>query len=470
MDTPPPQDPRDLRIAQLEAALAASQTALSIALERIAQLERRLGMDSTNSSKPPSTDPPKTRAQRRTRKPSGKSQGGQPGHDGHHRALLDESQVDHLIDYLPAHCHACGLELSVDELDGLPIREQVFELPKLLPTVTQHRRLACRCKACGTLTHAPSPLPAGPRYGPNLLGLIANLNVPMNVTRRATLDFVTQYLGVPASLGTIQNSLEVLVPALEPLGQQARAACERAASVGCDETGWRHQDGSAWMWSMQCDDAALYSIEPKRDTAASKAMLEPVGERVVVTDRFGSYNWIPEGQRQVCLAHLKREFAAIGKLEGKKGEIGRELEGLCGQICVGHSEVVAGSRTLKEYQEWVKSQAQPAWQELIAQGVGWGRAMPAVVSWCAHNEQMVFRFAQGSDVLAPHNNASERAVRPAVIKRKISFGTQSEAGKKLVSLSFTVSQTCKKLGIAVSDIYAQAIAAFQAGLPAPTLV
>src|SRR5690606_16221074 len=119
---------------------------------------------------------------------------------------------------------------------------------------------------------------------------------------------------------------------------------------------------------------------------------EPLGERVVVTDRFGSYNWIPQGQRQVCLAHLKRDFAALGKLDGKKGQIGRELEALCGQICVGHSEVVAGSRTLEAYQEWVKSQAQPAWQELIEQGVLWGRAMPAVVSWCAHNEQLVFRF------------------------------------------------------------------------------
>jgi transposase len=271
-------------------------------------------------------------------------------------------------------------------------------------------------------------------------------------------------------LGTIQKSLELLVPALSPLAHQARAACERANSVGCDETGWRHLGKTAWVWSMQCDQAAFYSIEQKRDTAAAQAMLQPVGERVVVTDRFGSYNWLPAGQRQVCLAHLKREFAAIGKMDGKKGEIGRELDKLCGQICVGHSEVVAGDRTLQDYQDWVKSQAQPAWQALIKQGVGWGRELPAVVSWCANNEAMVFRFAQGNYAIAPHNNGSERAVRAAVIKRKISFGTQREAGKLLLALSWTVGQTCKKLGIAVSSVYAQAIAAFQTGSPAPALV
>jgi hypothetical protein len=97
MDNAPPQDPRDLRIAQLEAALAATQAALDKALVRIAELERRLNLSSKNSSKPPSSDSPANRAARRTKKSTGKTQGGQKGHEGHHRSLLDESKVDHFI-------------------------------------------------------------------------------------------------------------------------------------------------------------------------------------------------------------------------------------------------------------------------------------------------------------------------------------------------------------------------------------
>jgi len=79
---------------------------------------------------------------------------------------------------------------------------------------------------------------------------------------------------------------------------------------------------------------------------------------------------------------------------------------LCGQSCVGHSEVVAGNRALQAYQDWFKSQAQPGWQELIRQAALWVRVMPAVVSWCANNEAMVCGLAQGGHAIAAHNNAS----------------------------------------------------------------
>jgi len=471
MDTPPPQDPKDLRIAQLEAALAASQAALAKALERIAELERRLGMDSTNSSKPPSSDSLKTRAQRRTKKSSGKSQGAQKGHDGHHRQLLDASKVHHFLDHLPPRCRGCGNPLSLDEVCAQPVREQTFDLPPITPIVTEHRRLRCRCKACGLVTLAPSPLaPGQTRFGPNLLGLLAYLSVAMHATRRATRELVTQYLGIPASLGSIQNALDSVLPAIAPLAHQARAACQRAGSVGCDETGWSHQGKRAWIWCVQSEQAAFFKLQDKRDAAACRAMVEPLGQRVVVSDRFGAYNWIEASQHQVCHAHLKRDFAGMAKLKGKRGELGAALEKLCGQICVGHSEVMGGERTLKDYQEWVKNEVRPAWRELIKQSEGWGRQVPAVVSWCAKHEERVFRFAEGEEAIAPHNNGTERAVRSAVIKRKISFGTQSEAGKQVLEALWSVSQTCKKQGVQLSKTLSDAIAAFHAGLPVPHLV
>jgi len=94
----------------------------------------------------------------------------------------------------------------------------------------------------------------------------------------------------------------------------------------------------------------------------------------------------------------------------------------------------------------------------------------ATARWCAKNEEVVFRFAAGDEVIAPHNNASERAVRGPVLKRKLSFGTQREQGKRLPEALWCVNQTCRKLGMSTSATCTQAIAAFQASLPAPILV
>lgn len=473
MDNAPPQDPRDLRIAQLEAALAATQAALDEALVRIAELERRLNLSSKNSSKPPSSDSPASRAARRTKKSTGQAQGGQKGHDGHHRSLLDESKVDHFIEHRPAICAGCGLELDDSCPDGPPLREQTFELPALAPVVTEHRLLACRCRGCGHVTRAASPIkPGATRYGPNLLGLIGYLNVCLQASRRQTLDFLESYIGVPTSLGTIQHSLQALIPALAPLEEQARAASMRAAVVGCDETGWYHKGKGGWVWCVQSEQAAHYFISPKRDAASCQLILGELGERVVVSDRYTSYQWIPDEQRQVCLAHIKRDFEGLGEHKGVLGERAKELAKLCGQICAGHSDVVAGKQTLSEYQDWVKADVRPAWQKLISQVVCSGSRAKGTgtAHWCNAHEELVFRFASGEVVIAPHNNASERAVRMPVLKRKVSFGTQSEAGKRVLELLWCVRQTCKLVGASMSRVCAQAVAAFQAGLPAPSLV
>src|SRR5690554_2580439 len=132
-------DWRDVRIVELEKELAETKALLKAALERIAQLERQLGLNSRNSSKPPSSDNEKARKVRRRRAGSGRSQGGQPGHTGHCRALLPEEQVDHMLSYFPSHCDACGLELSELEATGKLIRHQVFDVVPKLIECTEHR-------------------------------------------------------------------------------------------------------------------------------------------------------------------------------------------------------------------------------------------------------------------------------------------------------------------------------------------
>jgi transposase len=355
MDTLTLQDPQDLRIAQLEAALSTSQAAFAKALER------RLGLDSTNSSKPPSSDSPETRAQRRTKKSSGKLQGGQKGHDGHHRQLLDASRVHYFLDQLPPRCRSCGGSLSPDEVCDDHVREQTFDLPPITPIVTKHRRLRCRCQACGVVTRTLSMLAPGQTgFGPYLLGLLTYLSVAMHATRRATRELVTQCFGIHASPGSIQNALDSVLPAIAPLVHQARPACQRAGLVVCDKTDWSHQDKRAWVWCVRSEQAAFFKLQDKRDAAACWAILEPLEQRVVVSDRFGACGRLEAGQHQVCHVHLERDFAGMAKLSCKRGELGAKLERMCGQISVGHSDILAGERTLKDYLEWVKNEVRPS--------------------------------------------------------------------------------------------------------------
>src|SRR5690554_4593747 len=166
-----PRDWRDERIAELEQLLHE-------ALQRIAELERMLGLNSQNSSKPPSTDNERARKKRPRRKPSGRAPGGQPGHQGHCRELLPEEQVDHIQQHIPPNCRECGQELSAQDAMGRPTRHQVFELVPKLVECTEHQIVSCRCPACGETTRSVLPAEiARSGWGPRLVGLSGALSV-----------------------------------------------------------------------------------------------------------------------------------------------------------------------------------------------------------------------------------------------------------------------------------------------------
>lgn len=466
-----PRDWRDERIAELEAENAELRQLLRAALERIAELERQLGMNSQNSSKPPSSDNEKARKKRRRRKKSGRSPGAQEGHDGHCRELLPEEEVDHFHPHFPSHCEECGLELSSHDATGTPFRFQRFELIEKPVECTEHQVFSCQCPGCGETTRATLPAPiAKSGWGPRLTALTATLSAVTRDSRRLVDWVVTHVLGAPSSTGTVQNHLDEVSKALAPGFEQVRAAVTEAPVVGLDETGWRLGNLPHWIWVAESEQAVLYQIEARRKKEVAQRLVGDPGTRIFTTDRYGAYNFLPAAQRQICHAHLLREFTAMAARDGPIGSIGTTLAALSRGMQDQWRKVKAEEMTRAEFVDEVRREVRPEWERLLKRAKKLGKKAPPAVRWLLEKEHidLAWTFLDHPGV-EPTNNGAERALRGPVIQRKLSWGSQSQAGLRLMERLWTTAETCRRQARSVLEYITDAVDAFRNNAPAPIL-
>lgn len=190
----------------------------------VAELRERLGQNSSNSSQPPSSDPPSYKPGPR-REPKGRKRGGQPGHQGSARRLLPADEVDHLVDLKPASCSACGHRLRGS--DPSPERRQVSEVPRGRAEVTEYRRHALRCRACGTLTRAgrPEGVPRG-AFGPRAQAVVAYLTGRLGASHRDVAEAMSVLYGVSVGTGSVSAIQH----------QMRRAGASAGGGSGCGST------------------------------------------------------------------------------------------------------------------------------------------------------------------------------------------------------------------------------------------
>jgi transposase len=231
------------------AVLRAQNAALQ---ERIRELAARLGQDSSNSSRPPSSDSPRVQRKRQA-VPSGRQRGGQPGHRGSFRALLPVEQVDEVVVVVPERCRHCGQPLPepAGRRRSRVWRHQVVELLPLAVRATEYQMMVRRCPACGKRTRAE--LPAGvPRrpFGVRLTAVVALLSGRYRLSRREMRQLLHDVWQVRVSLGAVVRQEQVQSTALAPVVEEAQTAVHQAAVVNMDETGWRQEQRRAWLWSV----------------------------------------------------------------------------------------------------------------------------------------------------------------------------------------------------------------------------
>jgi transposase len=447
--------------------------------EYIAALEARLRQDSSTSSRPPSSDPPGTQAQRRAGPPPSadaggeRRRGGQPGHPGHHRLLLGEERVDRLMLVTPDACRGCGAALPTEAGVGDPADErvQVVELPPVRAEVAEYRLAARRCRSCGTLTRAARPAEAsGGAFGPRLHAVATLLVGRYRLSRREAVACLAELGEVALSVGALARLEAATSTALAPVVDAVAAAVQQAAVANVDETGWWQRKDRHWLWTVVTDALTLFRLDPHRSAAVVRGLLGPDWTGIVGSDRYSAYRYLPLEQRQICWAHLIREFRKIAAYNQHQRPLGTRLLDVTARIFAVWYRFRDGAidrpALLVEL-----APLQTEFEDALAPGLDPPHAVVAgalcgnlLDSWPA-----LWSFAH-TDGVEPTNNAAERALRPAVLWRKGSFGTQSEHGSRFVERIMTVAATCKQQGRSLLDFLVAATTAARLGLPPPSLL
>jgi transposase len=407
--------------------------------QRVRDLEERLGQNSTNSSRPPSTDapavkrpPPRPRGQR--------PRGGQPGHPRQVRPWLPPDQVHQLR---PAACRRCGHRLRGD--DPSPLRHQVLELPPLRPVVTEYRRHRLRCPACQAVSCAPLPGDvAASSCGPRLQAVAALLTGACRLSKRTASWLCRHVLGAPLSPAELCRLERQTTRALEPAVAEARAHVG-GQPANVDETSWRQGKRRGWLWTAVTACVTVFLIRLSRGAGVLRELLGAGHRQVVTSDRFPAYDGLPLERRQVCWAHLRRDFQAMIDRGGPAAPIGYDLLGLSDDLFFFWPRVRDGTWPVQRFRAQVADWRQQL-RGLLARGAGCGCAKTeAVCQGLQRLEPALWTFAHVAGV-EPTNNAAERALRHAVQWRKTSYGTDGEAGSRFAESILTVVASCRQQG------------------------
>jgi transposase len=458
----------DRRIQQLEAHVVRQDERIAKQDERIAQLERRLNRSSRNSSQPPSADGPSALA--RSKDPSGRPRGGQLGHEGKGRPLLPAWAVDEVVEHWPEHC-SCGHVFVQDErvAVGDPLRHQVEELPPITVNVTEHRAQRVRCPGCGE--HTRAELPRGvPRsaFGPRLEAAIATLSVRNRISRRDAVELCEELFGSRISTGTVDAILSRMSEALSDPHSDLLEQLRESTAVNMDETGWRTAGERRALWGIFDDRHGYLHVARDRHEDHAKELLADT-KAIVTSDRWWAYSHLPLKRRQLCWAHLQRDFAAHAEGLGAEKEFGERGLELCDRVFWA-SEVFkhTGDRSAlelavrqlqREYKPLIRGYAAKRARNRHCRGM----ARNLLKAWPA-----LWTFAKHRGV-EPTNNHAERALRSAVIYRKLSLGSQSEAGELRTARLFSAHTTCRLQGRSLFVYLTDVIGAHARGDPVPLL-
>jgi transposase len=455
---------RDERIATLERRVAELEAT-------VRDLTARLGSNATNSGIPPSANPPGA-PKPVTKKRTGKRPGGQPGHPARLKRRLPPERLHQVIPFVPRHCRRCHEPLPAQPgpHGPEPTWHQVAELPPVAAQVTEYQGHYRNCPCCGQLNHAPIPQDLKAHsIGPRLAATLGYLAGSHRVSQRGLEEITEDVFDVPVSVGTVANLQTQLSAALAPAHAAALQAVRAAAVKNVDETSWKLAGKLCWLWVAATASVAVFLIHARRSAAALKALLGEVVVGVVCSDRWSAYAGLPLGQRQVCWAHLKRDFQKCVDRGGQAAAVGEAGLAVVEALFQEWHRFRGGGLSRAGLQRRLGPLAR-ALAEALALGQQCADAQ--VAAFCTNVAALgpaLWTFAAEQGV-EPTNNHAERVLRRGVLWRKNAFGSHSAGGCRFVERLLTVVQTRRLQGRSVLGYLYEALVAHRQNLPAPSLL
>jgi transposase len=448
------------RILELEAKVGELEA-------KVRDLEARLKLNSTNSSKPPSSDP--IGMKRKPPAPRGKrKRGGQPGHRKTQRPLVPPDQVARTVPCKPPACRRCGQALAGEDTD--PLVHQVAELPKIQPVVTEYRLHRLVCEFCGETTCGtlPAGIPTG-CFGPYLQAVLAMLAGAYRLSKRQIQQMASDLFSLSISTGMISKLERQSAAALEAPYNELAISVHEAKVVNVDETSWRQSRRKVWLWATVTKLATVFTIAANRSREVVTALLGSQDNQVVGSDRYSVYEYILAWWRQVCWAHLRRDFQAMIDRGGQGQQTGERLLALSNRLFRHWHRVRDGTLKWPVFQARMR-RLRTEVKQTLEEGSTCGCAKTGATCFeILKVEEGLWTFARVPDV-EPTNNVAERAMRHAVIWRKISGGTDSPSGSRFVERMLTVVGTCRQQGRNVLDYLMSCFQATRQGQPIPSLL
>ena len=405
-------------------------------------------------------------------KESGRGRGGQPGHEGRQRRLLPPEQVDEVVEHWPARCQSCAHLFEVlERVDAAePSRHQVAELPPIAVRVTEHRLHGVCCPECAARTRAELPVGvARSAFGPRLQAAVVTLAVRNRVSRRDTTEFARELFGVELSTGSVDTVIQRAGEALAGPHTELEQRIKSASVVNIDETGWKTAGGRRTLWAALTSRTAVFRIAPSRHSSEARMLL---GERfggIVCSDRYPGYDYLDPTQRQLCWAHLARDFTAHSEAMADQKEFGSaglriahdlfdfwdsyQQDGDRNRLQAQTAPLQDDLRTLLEHA--ARQSTRTKYHRKFAKNL--------IKRWPA-----LWTFTH-TDGVEPTNNHAERGLRSAVTYRKLSHGSQPEQVERSIERLLSASLTCRLRKQSLYTYLTQVLTAQARGDPIPGL-
>lgn len=448
---------RDARIADLDA--------------RVLKLEAIIRDLQEKLKPPPGPRPVTPQPPAPAKKPTGKKPGAQPGHPPLMKSLVKPERVNRVVPYVPESCSKCNAALppAAGATDPEPKRHQVAELPPMAAVVTEHQAHGRTCPCCGETTWAVVPAAVRAHsVGPTLTGFIGVLSGVHGMSKRGIEELIEQTFDVSIALGTIANREQELSAALASAHDEVRRVVADAAVKHVDETGWKQAGKKRWLWVVAVPSMVYFLIHPRRNLDALKRVAGEKLGGILCSDRWCVYDEWPNGKRQVCWAHLKRNWESQAERGGAAKRVGEAWLELHGQVFALWHRFREQALSRRELGDAMA----PLMLAMLAVLESGQRSRDRVlVRFCTRLRAVyhdLWTFVVEEHV-EPTNNRAERVLRRAVLWRRRSFGCHSADGCRFAERILTVVQTLREQKRSVLRFLADAITAHRAGTQVPRL-
>lgn len=461
---------------ELEAEMTPAVKAFVLALfSRIDELEKQVQaltdqvekLTPRNSSLPPSTEHPHAKPKRKPPPGKKRKQGGQKGHKRHLRELVPSDQCATVTPCHPEGCRRCGGDLQPDSAD--PQRHQVWDLPPIEPVVDEYQLFRGHCPCCGITTRAelPAGVPTG-QCGPRLAAFTGLLMGHFRQSKRRASMFLGDLLNIPCSPAWTVKIQNLVSESIAVPYEQLRGELEKQPQLFVDESPTKEKRMKAWLWVAVAPAFAVFGIFGNRSRESLVSLVGDYSGIILNCDRAKMYL---DGKRlQWCWAHLKRDIQKlIDSSDGQVKRLGHDLMRQQGLLFEQWRRYKSGEITWRGFQQLAAPIREQFNSYLLRGSYSGNKKLVGFCNELLPRKDHLWTFLKVEGI-EPTNNTAERTLRPAVIYRKLSFGTQSSSGSRYLERILTISETCRLQNRNAYEFLIESMHAKFVGGSAPSLL